>query len=127
MYIVYITANDQQEFIIVNVIVYHRTHIQYKYVVRNNDGCVVRWQEGENVSLELPGGSAEAMALDVEDSWNKSKQVCMHLHLLIRALMKLHCRMHCCQVCVLDSVCFRMHALCMLGTPVHCTTSALVF
>lgn len=46
------------------------------------------------MSLELPGGSAEAMALDVEDSWNKSKQVCMHLHLLIRALMKLHCKLH---------------------------------
>ncbi|WIA22231.1 hypothetical protein OEZ85_004559 [Tetradesmus obliquus] len=50
-------------------------HIQYKYVVRNADGSVVRWQEGDNVSLELPGGPAEALALDVEDSWNKSKQV----------------------------------------------------
>eukprot|EP00882_Tetradesmus_deserticola_P003887 GHRQ01004111.1.p1 GENE.GHRQ01004111.1~~GHRQ01004111.1.p1 ORF type:complete len:251 (+),score=115.78 GHRQ01004111.1:188-940(+) len=50
-------------------------HIQYKYVVRNSDGSVVRWQEGDNVSLELPGGPAEALALDVEDSWNKSKQV----------------------------------------------------
>lgn len=50
-------------------------HIQYKYVVRNKDGSVVRWQEGANVSLELPGGNAEALALDVEDSWNKSKQV----------------------------------------------------
>eukprot|EP00775_Hariotina_reticulata_P002125 gene2125-2444_t len=50
-------------------------HIQYKYVVRNKDGSVVRWQEGANVSLELPGGPAEALALDVEDSWNKSKQI----------------------------------------------------
>lgn len=50
-------------------------HIQYKYVVRNRDGNVVRWQEGDNVSLDLPGGAAEALALDVEDSWNKSKQV----------------------------------------------------
>jgi hypothetical protein len=53
----------------------HSAHIQYKYVVRNSDGSVVRWQEGDNVSLELPGGPAEALALDVEDSWNKSKQV----------------------------------------------------
>jgi len=52
-----------------------RLHIQYKYVVRNKDGSVVRWQEGANVSLELPGGPAEALALDVEDSWNKSKQI----------------------------------------------------
>jgi hypothetical protein len=44
-------------------------------VVRNKDGTVVRWQEGANVSLELPGGPAEALALDVEDSWNKSKQI----------------------------------------------------
>lgn len=44
-------------------------------MVRNADGSVVRWQEGDNVSLELPGGPAEALALDVEDSWNKSKQV----------------------------------------------------
>lgn len=50
-------------------------HIQYKYVVRNKDGSVVRWQEGANVSLELPGGNADELALDVEDSWNKSKQV----------------------------------------------------
>lgn len=28
-----------------------------------------------NMSLEPPGGCAEALALDVEDSWNKSKQV----------------------------------------------------
>ena len=54
-------------------------HIQYKYVVRNQEG-VVRWQEGENVSLDLPGGSAAALALDVEDSWNKSKQVLIRLH-----------------------------------------------
>ncbi|KAF6262639.1 hypothetical protein COO60DRAFT_601225 [Scenedesmus sp. NREL 46B-D3] len=53
----------------------YSAHIQYKYVVRNSDGSVVRWQEGDNVSLELPGGPAEALALDVEDSWNKSKQV----------------------------------------------------
>lgn len=53
----------------------YRLHVQYKYVVRTNDGAVVRWQEGENVSLDLPGGSAAALALDVEDSWNKSKQV----------------------------------------------------
>jgi hypothetical protein len=51
-------------------------HIQYKYVVRNKDGSVVRWQEGANVSLDLPGGNAAELALDVEDSWNKSKQVC---------------------------------------------------
>lgn len=50
-------------------------HIQYKYVVRNKDGSVVRWQEGANVSLDLPGGNAAELALDVEDSWNKSKQV----------------------------------------------------
>lgn len=50
-------------------------HIQYKYVVRNKDGSVVRWQEGANVSLDLPGGNADELALDVEDSWNKSKQV----------------------------------------------------
>jgi hypothetical protein len=56
-------------------ICYNSAHIQYKYVVRNSDGSVVRWQEGDNVSLELPGGPAEALALDVEDSWNKSKQV----------------------------------------------------
>lgn len=55
-----------------------RMHIQYKYVVRNHDGSVVRWQEGDNVSLDLPGGSAAALALDVEDSWNKSKQVQQH-------------------------------------------------
>lgn len=53
-------------------------HIQYKYVVRNKDGSVVRWQEGANVSLELPGGNAAELALDVEDSWNKSKQVRAH-------------------------------------------------
>lgn len=52
-----------------------RMHIQYKYVVRNKDGSVVRWQEGANVSLDLPGGNTAELALDVEDSWNKSKQV----------------------------------------------------
>jgi hypothetical protein len=46
--------------------------------VRNKDGSVVRWQEGANVSLDLPGGNAAELALDVEDSWNKSKQVCSH-------------------------------------------------
>ncbi|KAF8056234.1 CAF1-7 [Scenedesmus sp. PABB004] len=49
-------------------------HIQYKYVVRAG-AEVLRWQEGDNVSLEMPGGQAEALALDVEDSWNQAKQV----------------------------------------------------
>lgn len=61
-------------------------HIQYKYVVRNKDGSVVRWQEGANVSLDLPGGNAAELALDVEDSWNKSKQVGLSPCRLLQAL-----------------------------------------
>jgi hypothetical protein len=73
-------------------------HIQYKYVVRNKDGSVVRWQEGANVSLDLPGGNAAELALDVEDSWNKSKQVrprlavdATHLHAITSYLYTLFC------------------------------------
>lgn len=35
---------------------------------------MVRWQEGDNVVLELPP-SARSIALEVEDAWNHEKQV----------------------------------------------------
>jgi hypothetical protein len=49
--------------------------LQYKYVVRNCDGSVARWQEGPNVALELPGPNLKACAMEVEDSWNQARQV----------------------------------------------------
>lgn len=51
-----------------------RTRMEYKYVIKDEEGRVVRWQEGDNVVLELPP-SARSIALEVEDAWNHEKQV----------------------------------------------------
>jgi hypothetical protein len=48
--------------------------MEYKYVIKDEEGRVVRWQEGDNVVLELPP-SARSIALEVEDAWNHEKQV----------------------------------------------------
>lgn len=60
-----------------------RQKVQYKYVVRNGDMSIERWQEGNNVVLEVPDlehqDGEEACRLEVQDFWCQSVQLATSL------------------------------------------------
>jgi hypothetical protein len=64
----------------------HCSALEYKFIVRNADNSVCRWQDGPNIVLAKPGMTLAAVAgagaagnaalqqlmLDVKDSWDQS-------------------------------------------------------
>lgn len=47
------------------------SHVEYKYVVRNEDGSATAWKPGDNLELPLQGGDGGLPgALRVSDAWD---------------------------------------------------------